>query len=358
LAAIVITAFTFTKGLVVAACFIGSFLAHGDKRHADKSGELQFYSDVIAVSPVIAVDKFDSNWATAGLGNYAQAKSRVGVKYPINNTWSLGVEQRLDYLLHFSKHTAAFYKKLENNGLPAGTYPLWLSVNAVASKGLFVQYFIPLSKGVSFNIKSHVLKPSQVQYGQLSGVGNVAADESFDYYYNLDYSYDHNELVNGNNHAVTGWGHSFDLQLSVNLENGWRMQADWQDVLHRVYWAAINHDNGCLAKTASLSDANCFVKHSRIKQTQKLSVSSDFQLEKTFKTGFSIYGRLSQWSRYDSALIGVKHSGANIGLDILNRAIHLAYESDMVRLKLASDQFDVSHSKYLQVSLDINWPIL
>ncbi len=325
---------------------------------ADNSRQLHVYSNAVVVSPVIAVDKLDSNWATAGLGTYAQAKARAGIEYHINNTWSFGAEKRLDYLLHFSEQTAQFYKKLENTGLPEGTYPLWLSVNAVTSNSLFVQYIIPLSNDFEFKIKGHVLQPSQVQYGQFTGMGNVAEDGSFDYHYNLNYSYDHNELVYGNNYKVTGWGHSVDFELSAALQKGWSARATWKDVGHQIYWGAINHDTGCLAKTGSPKDADCFVKSSQIAQTQKLPVSSEFHLQKELKDGLSAYGRLSQWSRYDSVLLGVKHSGVNLGLDLLNRAIHLAYESDMVRLKLASDQLALSNSKYLQVSLDINWPIL
>ncbi len=325
---------------------------------AENIGQLHVYSSALAVSPAIAVDKFDSNWSTAGLGRYAQAKTRTGIEYNVNSVWSIGAERRLDYLLHFSEQTAQFYKKLENNGLPAGTYPLWLTVNAVKSSSLFAQYFIPLSEFVDFKIKGHVLQPTKVQLGQFSGVGSVEQDDSFDFHYDLNYSYDNNELVNSNNNKISGWGHSFDLQLSAKFDNDWALRATWEDVWHKVYWAAINHDNGCLAKTGSLSDADCFVKHSSITQTQTLPVSSEFHLQKSLKTGGAVYGQLSQWSRYDSALVGVKHSGVNLGLDILNRAIHLAYESDMVRVKLASDQFNLSNSKYLQVSLDLNWPIL
>ncbi len=338
---------------MVTACFMGSSIACGAN-----IAQLHVYSSAIAVSPVIAVDKFDSNWAAAGRGTYAQAKARTGIEYYLNNTWSLGVEKRLDYLLHFSKQTAQFYKKLENSGLPKGIYPLWLSVNAVTSTSLFAQYVIPLPNGFEFKLKGHVLQPEQVQYGQFTGEGSVAEDDSFDYSYNLNYSYDNNKLVNGSNLAVSGWGHSFDLQLTAELQDGFSMRATWQDVWHRIYWAAINHDNGCLAKTGSSSDADCFVKESRITQTQAIPVSSELHLEKSFKSGLSIYTHLNQWARYDSVLLGVKQSDLNLGLDILNRAIHLSYESDMVRLKLASDQLALSKSKYLQVSLDINWPFL
>ncbi len=322
------------------------------------TGQLHIYSSAIAVSPVIAVDKLDSNWATAGRGTYAQAKARAGIEYHINNTWSFGAEKRLDYLLHFSEQTAQFYKKLENTGLAQGSYPLWLTVNAVTSRSFFTQYFIPLSHGLGLKITGHVLQPEQVQYGLFTGVGSVAEDGEPSYHFDLNYSYDENKLVNGSNLTVSGWGHSFDLQLLAELQDGINMQATWQDVWHRFYWSAINHDHGCLAKIGIVNEADCTVKESRIIQTQVLPVSSEFHLEKSFKSGLSVYGRLNQWARYDSVLLGIKQSGVNLGLDILNHAIHLSYESDMVRLKLASDQLALSNSKYLQVSLDINWPIL
>ncbi len=151
--------------------------------------QVHVYSSALATSPAIAIGKFDSNWASVGAGNYAQVKARAGLELKLNPSWSIGLEQRLDYVLHFSEPTAQFYKKLENQGLAPGDYPLQLSVNAVLGASFFVQYFIPLSERSLFSIKTHVLQPNRGQDGQLTGVGHVAADGSFDYRYELDMSW-------------------------------------------------------------------------------------------------------------------------------------------------------------------------
>jgi len=317
--------------------------------------QAHMYASAQATSPAIAIEKFDSNWATASAGNYAQVKARAGLEVKLNPIWSVGLEQRLDYVLHFSEPTAQFYKKLENQGLAPGDYPLQLSVNAVMGTSFFAQYFIPLSNRGSFSIKTHVLQPNRVQDGQLTGVGHVAADGSSDYRYELDYNYDQNQQVNGNDYPVSGWGHSFDVQYKYRAGQSWSFTATWLDVLHRIYWSAINRDVGCLSRP---NQADCFVTSKQKNQVQKLPVTSEVLIEKSLEAGLGLYLRASQWSRHDSLQIGAKVQGLNLGVDLLTDAIHLAYESDMVRLKLASDQLALSKSKYLQVSLDVYWPIL
>jgi len=317
--------------------------------------QVHMYTSAQATSPAIAIEKFDSNWATASAGNYAQVKARAGLEVKLNPTWSVGLEKRLDYVLHFSGPTAQFYKKLENQGLAPGDYPLQLSVNAVTGTSFFAQYIIPLSNRGSFSIKAHVLQPNRVQDGRLSGVGHVADDGSSDYRYELDYNYDQNQLVNGNDYPVSGWGHSFDVQYKYMAGQGWAFTASWLDVWHRIYWSAINRDVGCLSRP---SQVDCFVTSKQASRVQKLPVTSEILIEKSLDSGLGLYLQVSQWSRHDSLQMGAKAQGLNLGVDLLNDAIHLAYESDMVRLKLASDQLALSKSKYLQVSLDVYWPIL
>jgi len=322
---------------------------------AGAQAQLHVYSRALATSPAIAIEKFDSNWASAGAGNHAQVKARAGIELKLNPSWSVGLEQRLDYVLHFSEPTAQFYKKLENQGLAPGEYPLQLSVNAVLGTSVFAQYFIPLSNNGSFSIKTHVLQPNRVQDGQLTGVGHVAADGSSDYRYELDYNYDQNQLVNGNDYPVSGWGHSFDVRYNYKAGSGWTFTASWLDIWHRIYWSAINRDVGCLSRP---SPADCFVTSKQKNQVQNLPVTSEILIEKSLESGLGLYLQTSQWSRHDSLQMGANVLGLNLGVDLLNDAIHLAYESDMVRLKLASEQLALSKSKYLQVSLDVYWPIL
>ncbi len=313
------------------------------------------YSSFFGASPAIALSEFDSNWAEAGHGTHAQASTRLGVELKFNNSWAFGVENRLDYLLHFSNASAQFYKQLENEGLSAGDYPLQLSINALASDSIFAQYFIPLSINSSLSIKSYFVQPNRVQYGYLNGVGQVSAAGATSYSYDLDYQYKENELSELEGESVKGWGHSFDIEYDVSFNHGWHFLAKWQDVFHKVYWSSINQDQGCLSRPVN---AQCFVKTSLHKETQSLQVHSQLLLETPNESGVSGYMLASQWARYDSLVVGARMLGVSAGVDLITDAIHLAYESDMVRLKLASDQVQFTQSKYLQVSVDIYWPIL
>ncbi len=313
------------------------------------------YSRFFGSSPVIALNEFDSNWADAGQGTYAQASTRLGIGFKVKGRWAFGVENRLDYLLHFSEGTAQFYKQLENEGLSEGDYPLQLSINALSGDSVFAQYFIPLSSESSISIKSYFLQPNRVQYGFFNGVGHVSASGEASYSYNLNYRYKENELSELPGMSVQGWGHSFDVEYDVTFASGWHFAGKWQDVFHKIYWSAINQDQGCLSRPVN---AQCFVKTSLLQETQSLPVYTQLLLETPSNKGYSGYALAGQWARYDSLIVGGRLLGFSAGVDLLNDAIHLAYESDMVRLKLASDQVQFTQSKYLQVSVDIYWPIL
>ena len=316
--------------------------------------QLHIYGQASVASPAIAIEDLDSDWSTVGDGRYAQALGRTGLEINLNRQWLVGVESRFDYVLHFSEETAQFYKKLEDNDLPVGQYPLSLSINAVVSRGFYTSYFIPLSIGQSLSITGHALQPLKVQDGQLVGLGEVNEDGSYQYTYNLDYAYDSNQLFEHQGEDVSGWGHSFDLSYLYRAEDGWSYGVELKDVFYRFYWQAVNRDKGCYSRPLG----SCDFRTDQVSQTQQLPFSQQYSLTKSLSSDTSFQLQIYQWSRQQAFEVGGQWFGYDLSLDLLSRAIQFGYESDMVRLKLASDQYRLSKSKVWQASVDFYWPIL
>lgn len=315
--------------------------------------QVHLYSNINLSSPAIAIENFDSDWSEVDTGEFAQAKLRAGIEFSVSNSWLVGVEERIDYLLHFTGATAQFNQKLENNELEAGQYPLWLKVNAVRSSGLFIKNIIPLSTSAQLKITSYLLKPKQVQNGVLTGKGEVFEDGSYQYHYSLDYSYSDNELFEHKGDSVSGWGHSFDVEYEYSFES-WNYSLELNDIGYRYYWQAVNQDKGCYSRPLG----DCFFTTKDISQTQKLPFSQQHTITRKIGESRSIYVQGYEWSRFQALRLGGQIKEYTLGYDLLSQAVHFGYESDMVRIKLASDQYDLSKSKYWQAAVDFYWPIL
>ena len=315
--------------------------------------QVHLYSDMNLSSPAIAISDFDSDWSEIDSGEFAQARLRAGIEFSVNNSWLVGVEERIDYLLHFTQATAQFNQKLENNELEAGQYPLWLKVNAVRSAGVFVKNIIPLSDSVRLQITGYLLKPKQVQNGVLTGSGEVYEDGSYQYHYALDYAYSENELFEHQGESVNGWGHSFDVTYEYSQEN-WNYSLELNDVGYRYYWQSVNQDKGCYSRPLG----NCFFTTQDISQTQNLPFSQQHTITRNMGETSSVYVQGYEWSRLQALRLGGQIKEYVLAYDLLSGAVHFVYESDMVRIKLASDQYDLSKSKYWQAAVDFYWPIL
>ena len=316
--------------------------------------QIHIYGQARVASPAIAIEKLDSDWSTVGSGRYAQALGRSGLEITLSKSWLVGVESRFDYVLHFSEETAQFYKKLENNDLPAGQYPLSLSVNAVVSRGFFTKYFIPLSSRSSFSLTGYALQPLKVQDGQLDGLGEVSEDGSYQYSYNLDYAYDSNKLFEHQGEGVSGWGHSFDFSYLYRGEAGWSYGVELKDVFYQFYWQTVNRDKGCYSRPLG----SCDFRTEQVSKTQQLPFSQQYTLTKSLSSDSSVKLQAYNWSRQQALSVSGQWFSYDFGLDLLSRAIQFGYESDMVRLQLASDQYRLSKSKFWQASVDFYWPFL
>lgn len=310
-------------------------------------------ADVLLSSPAMELDKLESSWQSPSHGNYAQGRAVLETYVEISDRFELGVEERMHYILGFSEATAQFYSRLENNDIDNGVYDLSLSINAAQARGVFAQYFIPLSSSNWIKLKAHVLKGLRVQDGDLSGQGSVT-DAGFNYDWQLDYAYDENRILDGQQRDVTGWGYSFDIYAFTQLNDQHSLLLSLEDLFYTLHWQNIDQDNGCLDRPLTV---NCSVFTERSSYDQRFPVFAKLEWGYTIddlKTSVEAQA----WQRYRALLLGVDYHGAQFEVDAVNEMLNIGYESARLKVKWGFDQIDFAQAKHWQLTLDMNWPIL
>lgn len=310
-------------------------------------------SEALLASPAMAIDELDSSWESPSEGDYAQGRASWEVYTQLNDNLQLGVHQRWHYLLAFSPQTAQFYSRLENNQIDSGTYNLDFRMNAAQARGLFAQYFIPLSSSSSISVKATVLKGQRVQKGELTGTGLVSGD-AFAYDWNLNYAYDENRIFDGPRSSPQGWGYSFDVYAMHQFNERHYLELSLEDLFYTLYWQEIEQDKGCLDRPLSSS---CRVFSSKKTFVQRFPVMA------TMKWGYQFQSlqtnvKIESWQRYRALWLGLDYQGLLLEVDGINEMLNIGYESTGLKVKWAFDDVRYSNAKHWQLALDMNWPIL
>lgn len=311
-----------------------------------------FRSEALLSSPAMEIDQLESSWASPDNGDYAQGRARLDVYVQLTPQLEVGVEQRWDYLLEFSPETAQFYSRLENNTIEAGEYDLSLTVNAAQSRGLFAQYFIPLSSNAWFKLKGHVLQGQRIQKGQLSGTG-VVTQNSFAYDWQLDYAYDENRIFDGQRSHPNAWGYSFDVQGFAQIDHH-SLFISLEDLMYTLHWDQVDQDNGCLDRPLT---AQCTAVTTRGHYTQHFPVFTRLAWGYQFND-IQTSVEAQAWQRYRALWMGAHYQGAGIEIDAINEMLNLGYESSRLKVKWGFDTLNASRAKHWQLTLGMNWPIL
>ncbi|NVK38638.1 MAG: hypothetical protein HWE18_11995 [Gammaproteobacteria bacterium] len=310
-------------------------------------------ADILAASPAMAIDDIESSWENPSNGRYAQARGRLSTYLEMSAQFTLGVQRRWDYLLGFSQETAQFYSRLENNQIEDGTYALDFSVNAAQSDALFAQYFIPLSFESSLEVTAYLLKGERMQDGRLTGEGNVQGS-NLSYDWQLDYAYDENRLFDSGRDSLTGWGHSFDLAFSAQINPDHLLKVAVKDLFYAIYWQDVPQDKGCLNRPLSSS---CSVYSSRQQHTQIFPAFVRTQWLVT-QQNHTYRFAAEAWHRYTGLLMGWGYEGFAADVDVMNEKLNIGYESSWLKVKWGLDNLNASEAKHWQLNLDVNWPIL
>jgi len=345
----------FTRNILLLIIVAGA-ASHTSAQYVGGYIEVKGYSEVMSIGAVL------NDWRVKRSGDSVQAGWRIGSFFNAKRHWSIGVEQRLDYLLSFTPQTARFYESLENNEIEPGVYPLFLEVNAAKSQGLFASYFIPLSISSSLKVTARALQGVRLQVGSLSGTGTYSVAPSgtrnVEYQYNLDYHYDSNEILTTPNSKVSGYGYSFDVRYEGRFDRVY-LSMNAQDLLYRYHWQA-GADRGCLSRPI---DPDCSVKTGTDEFVQslpsQLDIEARYHLSRSLEKPVpSVYISSEWWGSHESHGIGLVNSGVAGGYHWKEKMFALRYESDWVQVKWRFDQPDPQRAQYWQLNARVTWPLL
>lgn len=335
------------------------------------------YTDLRVLSPVTEISELEGGWQGNRSGSYAQAQMKAGSDWLVGNGFVIGVQRRLDYLVHFDRATSDFYAALEQAELPEGRYPLNLKVNAAKAEGFKLGYIIPLSNYVSLSLAGYLWSGDRVQQGTLTGLGEIGTNQAISYEYQLDYAYDEQRILDGPRFGVSAWGHSFDVELDASNKQGTQFSLSLRDIYYRLYWEGVGLDDGCLVRPLIANPA-CSVASSSGQFDQSLPSSTDVLVRQDLQAlsgneafdGLTLLARYEAWSRYQAywvggevnlassnALGGSLNGHLSAAYEIKQDLFALGYESRRLKVEYRFDDMSFSSARFAQLTLDVFWPL-
>lgn len=315
--------------------------------------QLGFSLVTTVASPAVELSKLRDDWVVSGTGTYAYAKGRLDSWFEVNSRWRIGITKRADYLFEFSPETAQFYSRLEQNTIPAGRYDLDLKVNGLMSQGVYLEHLLDIATQGKLRVRLHGLQGSIVQFGSLSGSGEVFENGTFEYDYGLDYHFDHSRILDSNDESVSGFGYAVDLRLEYGLGRHWALRGSIDDLVYRIHWNKINRDRGCVSSPAS---PVCRGRTDVVSKSQSIQSQSDWMVY-GLKGRLRPYVRWQSWGRRESWILGGLYENYSAGWDFENEVVNFTYDSDRLQVEWAFDNINAADGNHWQITLGTIWPI-
>lgn len=309
-------------------------------------------------SPVLDIGDVDGDWSTVDSGRMIQGSIKIGSALQFSSQWKLNVEQRADYIVHFSEDTARFYSALEDNQIDAGSYPLSLSVEAVKANGIGLTKTWLLGHASTLALSTKLYEGLRIQSGELTGQGTVSEEGVVRYDYRINYGFDENRLLDGRRNSVSGWGHGIDIRYQAKL-NRWSLDLALNDVFYRYYWHA-PRDEGCLSRPLR---ADCSVQSLDQDWTQALPFSHQGQVQYHLsrdleKSVPSLLYEWQYWGRYESHSVGLAQGSFAAQYEFAKKIAGFTYQSDWLKVKWQFDEIEPSQARYWQLNASVSWPII
>lgn len=337
----------------IALLLLASVLTALISTNKSQAEQLGFYVEAELHSPAVYLDDLVGDWKASSYGDYAYGYGALGSWFQINSDITFGVEKRVNQYLNFSSKTANFYGQLENDQLPVGDYPLSLSVNANSSQGIFIEYNVRGVDALDVKLTGHALMGRLVQVADLTGEGHVLEDGAYTYQYSLNYKYGVNRIFDRPSPGVTGYGHSFDLDVEYAFSPVFSVGASFSDLFYRMYWSAINRDKGCVARPSPVTEL-CVLRTDQLAFTQSLPEHITLYAIRNVRS-FDL-GVKGYWvDRHREYWLSIRKDDIFIALDLNNEVFDIGYESEWLAVKWAFDDYRYDHANSWQVSLDAKW---
>lgn len=238
--------------MTVHRLLLGLGLACGGACAAEE-GVVYVRFEGIAYSAPKAYAEFTQDWRGrlyAGDVALQHLRAQLGVDF---GAWGVELVSRDDGDARFHPDTAEFYSLTQNKQALEiqRRYNINLKINHVLTHGGRAYLRHAFSPQLHLDVGVSLLSADKLISGTLQGAVTAVAENDYnieqltvDYYYSRDTLFDRAVT------APTGWGYAFDMALTAQTENVWRLRLELQNLLGRVNWnnapftkAVINTDN-------------------------------------------------------------------------------------------------------------------
>lgn len=358
--------------LFTTSCFAG-FAEKYQSYAADFVDDYQPYiiSEVTAYSRAIAIKGIASDWQGRFYGGdraVSYARFETGIQ---RNDWQIGVLNRCDYQIKFSRQTAEFVY-LTNNKKPlepGKQYKLRLEGLSSCSYGLRLGRSIEVLPSLKANLSVSYLRSSSFVDGRLVGVAVGTTGKDYDFQFDTDYLYSRDVLFGRDNSTPVGHGYTVDIKLDWQLTDQLSSQLSIIDIASRMVWNDAPHTLATAGSNNKTFDEEGYLVYEPVasgvesykslshRLPRKLFFTSQYRWSETIDTLFEFQNfGIEQFSSIGAGWrYGNRHHFQGLYTTQV-QALTLRYAWRRLRFELGSDHTEINLVRYFKLYLSYRQP--
>lgn len=309
---------------------------------------------------------FDGSFR-GGKSAFAHAWLEIGAR--IGN-WEVGLVERYDYDMSFSKETAELHYTISNKQpLDIGRdYDIDLTVRHQSSSGLRIGYNFQPTDYLHFALGLSYLQGKELMSGRLDGTARAITEKDYDFAFHTDLYYSKDPLFEREAESPRGSGYSLDLRLDLELPPHIGLHIDVKDVYGYIDWRDAPHTLAEASSNNKSFDENGYVKFQ--------PVMSGWESYRNYRQYLSPFGNLSVdyaisdktaliysanvtrytyfWGVGAQQKFFAKQRGSIIYYPDIH-ALELAYSGPFGAIKLATDATSLEESHVWHIQGNVNY---
>ena len=288
----------------------------------------------------------------------------VGVQY---QHWAIGILQRYDYNIHFSKDAAELFWLTKNKQdlLEGKKYDLKLQAHVLHSSGIRFSYFNQLNDAFNFRFGIAYLQADYMFDTKVTGDATVLGSSDYDFQADLDYHYTEDLLFDRVFEAPKGKGFAIDFEFDYALTDSTHWQFQVRDLMTRIYWKQSPYTLGTSSSDRKVYDDEGYV--SIVPVLKGVEGTNNVYIQ-TLKPRW--YSKFSQHIEVDySAILQVRHqyqtalysvggmyelhsdSRLSVHYWPINKAFEVNWEYHKISLAMTMTDLELSKTKNLWLSV-------
>lgn len=320
------------------------------------------YSETVPIKD--ALEDWEGDSFESGERQWTWNWFELGMRY---SHWGVGLVQRYDYDLRFSKDAAELYWLTSNKQpLPVGKeYSAQVEANAFHSTGLRLTFSDTIAETTHYTLGLSYLYANYMVDGFINGNATVLNESDYDYDAQVEYHYSEDHLFDRPVEKPKGNGFAIDAEFDYQFESGTRIELQVRDLFARIYWRDSPYTRGHATSDRKEYDDNGYVSINPVltgfegtdsQYVQRLEPRWYAKIKHSF-TGS--YGGLLQYRyQYGHSLFGLGASSSigesgSISASYwpMNQAIEVNWQNDKLQLSVTADQVSISDLQTLWLSV-------